>query len=174
MSRNQPDDFGFSLIQKADQRAFQLEKMRSKLAGQSQGLKRMPKPKQKFLHDAFTKPIPMDLASSWAWKILIVVSLVIGNAAYLFFNHEEKARLAVRRMPKLMSPLASLDLNRQALYWTYALYDFDRLAREFGVPVHAIVDFNAAKTHLDDLLPRVDAQTRNLIQPYLPKRKRKA
>ena len=168
MGRNHPDDFEFSLIQKADQRAFQLDKMRSKLAGHQLGLKRAPKPKQVFLAAAFTKPIPMDVASSWAWKIMLALSLILGNGAYFLFRHEEKVRLAIKRMPMLHVPKAALDPNRQALYWTYALYDYDRLVSEFGALPSAIVDFGFAKARLAELLPKLDPVTRQTVENYLP------
>lgn len=169
MGPSRPDDFEFSLIQKADQRAFQLDKMRSKLAGHQLGLKRVPKPRQVFLPAAFTKPIPMDVASSWAWKIMLALSLILGNGAYFFFRHEEKARLAIKRMPMLHVPKAALDPNRQALYWTYALYDYDKLVREFGVPRSAIVDFGFAHARLTELLPKIDPVTRQAVETYLPR-----
>ena len=100
---------------------------------------------------------------------MLALSLVLGNGAYLFFSHEEKARLAVRRMAMLHVPTAALDPDRQALYWAYALYDYDKLVHEFGVPRAAIVDFGFASTRLNDLLPRISPSTRMAIEQYHPR-----
>lgn len=166
-----PDDSGFSLIQNHGDRALQLEKMRAKLASQSLGLRLPAKPRQRFIPAVLTQPIKMGEAQSWAGRLLIALSLVAGNGAYLALRHEAKVRQVARHLPKLPVPAANLSTDRQALYWAYALYDFDKLTSEFGVPKGTLVDFGAARAKLDALLPLVDAPTRLAIERYLPKPK---
>jgi hypothetical protein len=169
-----PEDDGFSLIQHHGDRALQLEKMRAKLASQSLGLRLPAKPRQRFIPDVLTQPISLGEAQSWAGRLLIALSLVAGNGAYLYLRHETKVRQAARHVPKLPVPSAKLPPERQALYWAYALYDFDRLTAEFGVPKGTVVDFAAARAGLTALLPRVDAPTRLAIERYLPRPKEAA
>lgn len=172
MGRSHPDDFEFSLIQRTDDRALTLEKMRAKLASQSLGLMVPPKPKQKYLAAALTQEVTVPAASSWVWKAMMALALLGGNAAWLAQRQEVKIRLAAKTIPTLSGPARILDPNRQALFWTYALYDYARLTSEFGVPAHASVDFAKARANLMELLPKVDAPTRNAIGRYLPKSKR--
>jgi hypothetical protein len=168
MGISNSDDFNLGLIQKADERQLQLAKMRAKLASQSLGLRMPPKPRQRLLEAAFTMPIPMGAASSWAWKIMLALSLIIGNGAYFFFSHEEKARLAVKRLPALRAPRPAMDVNMQALYWTYALYDFNKLVATFGMPSQSMVNTDIARAKLAELLPKTDPVTRLAIERYLP------
>jgi hypothetical protein len=103
----------------------------------------------------------------------MAAALLGGNAAWLTLRQEAKVRQAAKTIPTLSAPVAALDPNRQAMYWTYALYDYDKLTSEFGVPAHTAVDFGQARARLLELLPKVDAPTRGAIERYLPKAKRK-
>lgn len=106
---------------------------------------------------------------AWGWRMALV-ALFLGANAYLVFNHEPEiaARAKVRKAPAVKMP-ETLSENDQALYWTYALYDFDRLVTTYGAPKGAVVAAPVAKAHLARLLPKVDKRTRFTIQRYLPK-----
>jgi hypothetical protein len=100
-----------------------------------------------------------------------MVALVLAvNAVLVIGKGESAVSVAkVRRAPAVQAP-ASLSPNDQALYWTYALYDFGRLQKRFGAPSHAVLDAVEAKRQLALLLPKVDAPTRFQIDRYLPRK----
>ncbi len=105
---------------------------------------------------------------AWAWGIFLVAAFLGLNL--LIAGVREKA---VAAAPKTLRSLAigapkNLPLNEQALYWTYALYDFDRLKARFGVASHAIVSAGEAKRRLAELMPKVDERTKFAIRKYLP------
>lgn len=158
-----PGSYDLSLIKVPKERDILLAKMRGKLAGQSrfESLAR-----EKAIHAARVRKL------GWAWKIALAAALVAGNCAYFLTRENSAIRLLVKRAPTLAHPPAALDLNKQALYWTYALYDFDRLKATFGVPRNAIVDGHFASERLSALLPDVDARTRFIIGTYLPRTRR--
>lgn len=161
--KSTPDQYNLSLIQVPKERDILLAKMRGKLAGRSQ-----------FETRAREKSVMASRAGkvSWAWKIALVAVLIIGNGAYFLTRENSTVHLLVKRAPTLAHPPADLDLNKQALYWTYALYDFDRFKSTFGATKNVIVDGKLASERLAALLPGVDARTRHIIGTYLPRSRR--
>lgn len=156
-------DFDLSLLRKQDDRQIKLAKMRSKLAGRSQ-----------FETMAQEKRLAARRAGrlSWSWKIGLALALASLNGGYFLMRTETVSAILEKRAPVLAQPAPDLDKNRQALYWTYALYDFDRLKTTFGVPKMAIVDATQASTRLRELIPEIDARTRFIVEGYLPRPRR--
>jgi hypothetical protein len=154
-----PRNSGMSLMQPNDGRDAMLEKMRGKLAGssevhiQAKAQRRIRARKSTF---------------GWAWRIAIVGALAAGNAIWISNRPEGAIIASHRRAPRLPPPAENLSVNEKALYWAYALYDFDQLKAKYGVGKAVVVDARLAASNLQDLLPKVDAKTRFLIERYLP------
>src|SRR5690606_20031736 len=145
-----PSDYDLSLLRKQDEAKVKLAKMRSKLAGRSQfDTQREDKRRAATRAGRF----------SWSWKIGLALALAAMNGGYFMLRGETVAAILEKRGPGLVEPAPDLDKNRQALYWTYALYDFDRLKSTFGVPNMAIVDAAMARSRLQELMPEIDART---------------
>ncbi len=151
---------GLSLIQPNDGRELLLEKMRGKLAGAS----------VVHLEAAEKRRVTArKTAFGWGWRIAIAMAVALGNLAYIVSRPDAPAKAAEKHVAKLSAPSAALDANDQALYWTYALYDFDQLKSRYGVSSTAIVDAEYAKERLRALVPKVDARTRFIIDRMTPK-----
>lgn len=146
-------------------RQAMLERMRGKLAGTSQDLAARAEGRRKSVSRK---------RNAWGWRVGLGALILAANA-WLVIGHAEPALAAVkaRKAPAVLAP-TSLGTNDQALYWTYALYDFGRLQRRYGAPAHAVLDAAEAKRQLALLLPRVDAPTRFQIDRYLPRKGPKA
>lgn len=146
-------------------RRAMLERMRGKLAGRSQDVVA----RAEGLRKAVTRK-----RRAWAWRLGLGV-LVLAVNAWLVIGYGEKsvAVATVRKAPAILVP-KSLSPNDQALYWTYALYDFGRLQKRFGAPANAVLDAAEAKRQLALLLPKVDRPTRFQIDRYLQRKGAKA
>jgi hypothetical protein len=152
--------YGMPLVQGADAaRQATLERMRGKLAGQSQDI---------LLRERKRISARRGKAFGWAWRIALCAAFLGANASLIDFKREAPAAKAAKRAPAVERP-KGLSANEEALYWTYALYDFDRLRSRFGAPGNAVVDARVAKSRLAELLPKADRETRNAILKYLPK-----
>ena len=163
-ARPDPRDFSHGLLAAPDARQAMLEKMRGKLAAPSQASLALAEKR---------KRASRGEAYAWAFRIALVLVFIAGNVALFGFREEITTVVKVRRAPSVANP-KSLPLNDQALYWTYALYDFDRLRSRFGAPANAVVDAASAKRNLDELMPKVDEKTRFMIRKYLPRNGRSA
>ena len=151
---------GLSLIQPNDGREFLLEKMRGKLAGTSVAhLEAAEKRRVK------ARKTAMD----WTWRIALAAAIVLGNIVYMASRPDAPAKAPEKKAAKLAAPKAALSVNEQALYWAYALYDFDQLKSRYGVSPYAIVDGGIARARLEELLPKADAPTRFMIERMIPK-----
>ncbi|HKP97601.1 MAG TPA: hypothetical protein VJ385_17795 [Fibrobacteria bacterium] len=148
---------GLSLIQVNDDREAMLLKMRGKLAGLSE------------VHVQATERRRVAVRKSafgWGWRIGAAAVLVLGNILYFSPGASIAAKAPEKRAPTLPHPSASLGVNDQALYWTYALYDFDMLKTRYGVPKQTVINAAVAAQMLRELLPKVDARTRFTIDRY--------
>lgn len=142
-------------------RQAMLERMRGKLAGRSRDT----------VDRRSGRKAARKGALAWGWR-LCLAALFLGANAFIVSGFKDDIRQAVskaRTAPEVRHP-RSLAVNEQALYWAYALYDFDKLKKRFGAPAHAVVDAAEARRQLALLLPRVDARTRFQIDRYLPRR----
>jgi hypothetical protein len=150
---------GMSLIQHNQPREAMLAKMREKLASTPAPGKEMEKR---------GRSRRRKQAATWAYRIGLVL-LVIG-ANYLLIGHKETiiARLGLEAVPGLPKPAANLDADQQALYWTYALYDFKKFRSTFGVDGHFAINQIEARRKLEDLLPMVTPATLGEISAYAP------
>jgi hypothetical protein len=169
----EPSNEGLSLIQSNEDRQVRIEKIRVKPVMQPMPL---PLPDVEPLSEddpGFRMPpkqVHRTRAPAWLWKAALGIALIGANAAYLALRHAHPAPKAVeKRVPPLPGPAAALSVNEQALYWTYALFDFDMLRKQYGVPQGSVVDAAIATRNLKELLPKVDVPTRNAIQRYLPR-----
>jgi hypothetical protein len=154
-----PRNQGMSLIQVHDGRQLMLEKMRGKLAGASQ------------FHTENVERRRVSARKSllgWGWRIGVFAVLAIGNILWLSNRPQGKAVAAAKHAPRLETPSAKLTANEQALYWAYALYDFDQLRAKFGAPKGVVIDSRLAFANLQELLPKVDERTRFTIERYRP------
>ncbi|MDB5051488.1 MAG: hypothetical protein JWO30_4559 [Fibrobacteres bacterium] len=153
-----PRDYrGLSLIQVRDDREAMLLKMRSKLAGAAEPPTLRPEKRRV----AMRKP-----GFPWRWGFYAAALLGLCNYAYFDSGSENSVPVKEKRAKTLPLPPAKLSANDQALYWSYALYDFERLKEKFGVPKATIVDSRLAAEKLQALLPKVDAMTRFTIDRY--------
>ena len=148
---------GMSLIQGNDNREAMLLKMRGKLAGISEF---------QIQNTAQRKIAVQKSAFGWGWRIGIAAILAMCNYAYFSAKDEPQGPARVKHAPKLAGPSASLGLDDQALYWAYALYDFDMLKKKYGVAKGTAINAATAKARLNELLPKVDTYTRYLIARY--------
>jgi hypothetical protein len=150
----------FSLIQNQDAQRMLLNKMRSKLAAGSI-----------FEIQANEKRKLATQKSIFRWSSLIGLLAIVflGNLAYLAYKHDSKSRVIIHKAQVLAVPNATLSNELQALYWTYALYDFDLLKTRFNVPASVIINATVAESKLKVLLPKLDAQTRFIINGYISK-----
>ncbi|MEO6095058.1 MAG: hypothetical protein ABIW76_05070 [Fibrobacteria bacterium] len=159
MIKKRPDyirNTGLSLIQPNDSgREFLLEKMRGKLAGSSMA----------HMEAAEKRRVAVRKHTmSWAWRIGVTAALALVNIVWIGSREEAPLKLmAKNHARKLPVPTAAMDVNQQALYWAYALYDFAELKVHFKVPDRAIVNTAMARERLALLLPKLDAPTRATI-----------
>ena len=156
---NNPNEFNISLIQQRDQRQVMVEKMRGKLAGHS---KSFIQAKERQAYATRKRAFVLG------WRVALVGAFLLGNIYYITSRPEAPAKAAAKKAPRLAAPPASMNVNDQAMYWTLALYDFDQLKSRFGVGPMTIVDAASAKRKLHELLPKVDARTRFLIDRMAP------
>lgn len=158
-----PHDPRVSLLA-ADAAAKQamLERMRGKLAGRSRDAADRSEGARKRARKG---------ALAWGWRLGLAALFLAANAFVVtgFKDDIRQAAAKARKAPEVRHP-KSLAPNEQALYWAYALYDFDKLKQRFGAPDHAVVDAAEARRQLALLLPKVDARTRFQIDRYLPRR----
>jgi hypothetical protein len=157
--------YDLSLLARDSGREALLERMRGKLAAPSQAaLAREEKARKAVRRGRL----------AWGWRIGLVVLFLAANAALVGFKDE--IGVAVRKQrtaPRLAGP-ESLTVNDQALYWAYALYDFNRLKAAYGAPENAVIDAAAARRNLEALLPEVDVPTRVAIEKYRPRPRSRA
>jgi predicted membrane-bound mannosyltransferase len=161
--RPDPKEFKASLLSgEAVSRNVVLERMRGKLAGQSADLMAQEDNRRKVVRKR---------RFAWGWRTGLAALFLAANAVLVMkYAPEADAMVkAVRKAPAL-SPSKSLSLDDQALFWTYALYDYGRLVKRFGAPAKAVVSAQEAKAELARLLPKVGARTRFDIGQYLPKK----
>lgn len=160
--RPEPKEFKASLLSgEAAARQAVIERMRGKLAGQSADLA---------ARDQIRRKAVLKRRFAWGWRTGLAVLFLAANAILVVKYRPELSSAArpARQAPAL-SPPATLSLDEQALYWTYALYDFDRLVAKFGAPPKAVVSAGDAKANLERLLPRVGSRTRFAIEQYRPR-----
>ncbi len=148
-----------NLLPKDKSKEAILLKMREKLAGVSQyemktELKRQNRVSRRNIY--------------WGWKVAIALTFLVANI--LFFGPEIEAMQSkvVHKLPTLESPQPTLTIDQQALYWGYALYDFEALKKQFHVPKNVAIDGNIAKKNLAELLPKTGKGTRYALSVYLP------
>lgn len=161
MAKENKENKGYdlSLLQKNPSREVLLNKMREKLAGSSMDLQE----KEQRL-----KQVRKRLNRAWIWKFSVAALLIAANV--LLYTQKERiiVTLGFEGVPALPGPKASLDPDDQALYWTYALYDFDRLQSTFGVTDRYAINAVAARKALQELLPQVGMSTLGEIATYGP------
>jgi hypothetical protein len=154
----------FSLVQQNDAQRALVAKMRNKLAGGSE---------IGFYMDQAKRRAVQKTAYGWGTKIGIAAIVILANLTYLGYREENGPKAAAKRAQTLPAPKANLSKEDQALYWAYALYDYDRLRSRFGVPATTVVNAGLALARLNELLPNVDVHTRSIIEGYMPAARRK-
>jgi hypothetical protein len=158
--KHRPENWNMNLVPAPDAaRMATLERMRGKLAGRSSDLA---------LREDKVRRVRRGKTFAWGWRIALVALFFAANAALVDHIRVAPSARMERKAPSVPEP-KHLAVNDQALYWTYALYDFDRLKAKFGAPANAVIDAGEAKARLRELLPKVDRRTRFTIDRYIPK-----
>ncbi len=158
---------GMSLIQVHDGRQLMLDKMRGKLAGTSQFHAEASERRRVSARVSARKAL-----LGWGWKIGALGLIAAVNIVWLSNHSQGKVDVAPRHAPNLIPPSTKLTIDEQALYWAYALYDFDKLKSRFGAAKGVVIDSRLALANLQQLLPKVDPRTRFVIDRYQPAPKR--
>ena len=159
-------EFNLSLIQQREQKRAIVEKMRGKLAGHPQAGLRVEGKKRASAHKS---------ALALGWK-LALGAVLLACAVVWYPRGKTPAPIAASLKPSartLPGPSEKFGIDEQALYWTYALYDFDRLKVSYGVPGHSLIDAGLAAERLRALMPKVNARTRFIIDGYMTNDRRK-
>ncbi|MDB5051484.1 MAG: hypothetical protein JWO30_4555 [Fibrobacteres bacterium] len=152
-------DYGASLLQNNPAREMLLEKMRSKLAT-------TPPPA---LEQALRRRVSRRTSLfSWGWKAGLALVFVAAN--YLLISHKDViiSRIGLESVPALPKPEKKMDVDEQALYWTYALYDIRKFRQHFGVQGYYAINSKDARKQLEALLPQVGPATLGMISAYGP------
>ncbi len=151
-----------ALLQRQDPKAFLLAKTHAKLARPSQAPSLVLAHEKRMSHRNKTDYKPFMGA------IMGALALAAGVILWPTAMGESAHARPESRVVSLTEPGEKLSPNEQALYWTYALYDFKRLKEEFRVPENTIINHTQARTELASLLPVVDERTRFLVARYRP------
>lgn len=147
-----------SLLQTADPRKQMVQKMRRKMAGGSEEeVKKVGRRKVR-ARKRFTV---------FLWQAGLVGALVGVNIVAFERKDYLLGHLGVGGLPRLAPPEKSLGPDEKALYYTYALFDFDKLQQRFAVPADIVIDGNAAKSALKELMPRCAPATLREISTYM-------
>lgn len=152
-------DYGSNLIQSNPTREALLEKMRDKLA------RNVPMAK---VREVQKKDVRKKTAGKWSLRIVVCLLVVAVN--FLYFGKKETilAHLGYQSVPSLPRPNSSLTIDEQALYWTYALYDIQKLRSHFDISGYYAINQVGAKRNLEDLLPKVSTSVLGEISTYAP------
>ena len=154
-----PNSYDLSLLQGSDHKKETLARMRIKLAGPSQSELRTVRG---------WKQARQETRVSWGWKLSLGAAAVAVNLFLFVFRDSITIQIKPKRAPILSAAPANLSLDDQALYLTYALYDFDRLQERFGAPRNTVVDAGAVRQSLEAIMPRVGRPTHAIIGKYRP------
>ena len=149
-------------MQRPNEQSIMLARMRGKLAG---GSADQAKAEDNFRNGKH------KLELGWGWIFVMLALFITANILGFSYDPVETKINKVNASWRLAPPAPTLTENDQALYWTYALYDFDKLMESFKTPKNAIIDARAAKVKLAALLPKVDRKTRFIIDGYGPRTK---
>lgn len=156
---------GQALFQTSDAQQLLLSKMRARLAGGSEvDVIIQTRQKIKVHKNAF----------GWFTKAGIAAIVFLGNLVYLEQSNSSTKVEQEKRAPKLESPTQSLSLDDQALFWTYALYDFQLLKTKFNVKQNVVINGHQAHSQLETLLPKTSPAIQSVIQNYLKTQNKKS
>lgn len=155
---------GQGLFQSSDAQQAMIAKMRTRLAGGSEmDVVIQNHKKQRAQKNLF----------GWFFKGGIVAIVILINMVYLEQKGNAPLMESVKRVPKLEMPKQNLSLDERALFWTYALYDYQSLQTQFKIKQNVVINAHQAQVELENLLPKISSNTRIKIQQYLkttPKR----
>ncbi len=159
MAKAPRENAGLSLLQTNPSREVMLEKMRNKLAS---------KPSTAQIKTERNREKRRSAATTWTIRGLVLLALAAVN--YLFIGNGEVIASKLRKpsVPRLPTPAMTISADEQALYYTYALYDYQKLEEHFKITGFFAVDQVDAKRKLQELLPRVSPQTLGTISGYTP------
>ncbi len=152
------EPFAQSRLAKSDQRVV-LETMRKRLAGSSQVAAQ-----QQLARKARTQRSRSAMVGQGALALLVLAC----NGWLAYENRHDISRFIQQHaLPLLAPPSASLGPDAEALYWTYALYDFPKLQELYSVESALAIDHNRASRRLKELLPKVQQSTIAEISLYV-------
>jgi hypothetical protein len=150
-------DTGLALLQKNPSRDAFLEKMRSKLATTpSMGAEIAVRKRE----------VRNRKAASWTLRGTLLLAFIAINYFFLGDKTALAAKLGFESVPSLPAPQAQMSADDQALYWTYAMYDFGKFKQRFGVSGFYAIDQGRARKNLESLLPEVSSAVLGEISAY--------
>lgn|GEM_PF-6077247 len=147
-------------LQSQPSNAQALEKMRSKLA--------TSRPQNEVMQATAQIQRRKTLASIGGYLglggIILGLCFLIGLATYL-----EKAPPEIhteKKIRTLPAPSQEKSLDEQALYWAYALYDWNKFVATYDLPREALVDSRKALQELNRILPQTSGKTQMTVLKY--------
>lgn len=154
-------EYELSLLQREPSREKILDKMRGKLATFSPS-DIQAGPSARIRRDRRKQ--------AWTWAIRISLVGMIAAVNWLLIDRKDQilATMGYEGVPALPRPAGNLSTDERALYYTYALYDYEKFKTRFGISGYFAVDQATARKRLDDLLPSVSTPILGEISGYAP------
>ena len=97
------------------------------------------------------------------------IALLVLAAALSWAGIEREKLTALvgpKAVPVIATPARELTVDRQLLYWTYALYDWDRFQEEFKSSSRALLNTGMARERIRALLPQAGRQAAFQVRRY--------
>ncbi len=141
-----------------DPKQVLLQRMKDKLAGSSE---------KELLLQKKREALGTQMAWSRWWR-MVGIAMMVGLTWAVYHYRDALAnnsRPAPKHIP-IIQVDATLGHDEKLLYWTYALYDFDRLKAEYGVSKMSVIDTKTARTNIRELLPRAGKRAAFITRKY--------
>jgi hypothetical protein len=146
-------------LQQNPARELLLEKMRSKLA---------TTPAAAVADQSRKREVRKRDTGTWFVRALMLLGFIAVNYSLIGHKDAIAAKIGMRAVASLPSPEAAYGKDEQALYYTYALYDWSRFKEKYGTQGSVAVDQADARKRLEALLPDLQPQTLGIISAYMP------
>ncbi len=104
------------------------------------------------------------LAYFFSGAAILVLAFLLSWAALA--GKTSQVLQTKKTVQTLIPPGDARSIDDQTLYWTYALYDFQRLVDTYGVPANALVDGHQAAGELERLFPQASAKVKWEVMKY--------
>lgn len=153
--------YQIGLVTNESQRSEALSKMRGKLATSPVNAE-VSKP-------IWTPSLKLKVLAGSGYFTAAVLILGLGfmlNWALRSERSLASTKTASRSVRPLANPTEAMTVDQRALYWAYALYDWQRLVKTFGIPPNAMINNSKAEMELNRLMPQTSAAARIEILGY--------